>query len=160
MAEIEGLTCKTEQEIEEARVRLLGKKGSVTALFEEFRTVAPELKREFGQKLNVLKNTAAAKIEALKEAAAENPAAGTAAFDYTMPGDPVSLGSRHPVSIAREEIVNILRNYAEIRKRDAAQNNDDNRRFYISSLPSEDYPKILRAVERVVERDETLKKFF
>ena len=74
MAEIEGLTCKSEQEIEEARVRLLGKKGSVTALFEEFRTVAPELKREFGQKLNVLKNTAAAKIEALKEAAAENPA--------------------------------------------------------------------------------------
>ena len=55
MAEIEALSCKTEQEIEEARVRLLGKKGSVTALFEEFRTVAPELKREYGQKLNVLK---------------------------------------------------------------------------------------------------------
>ena len=66
MAEIEALSCSTEQEIEEARVRLLGKKGSVTALFEEFRTVAPELKREFGQKLNVLKNAAAAKIEALK----------------------------------------------------------------------------------------------
>ena len=64
MAEIEGLTCKSEQEIEEARVRLLGKKGSVTALFEEFRTVAPELKREFGQKLNVLKNTAAASLSA------------------------------------------------------------------------------------------------
>ena len=111
MAEIAGLTCKTEQEIEEARVRLLGKKGSVTALFEEFRTVAPELKREFGQKLNVLKNTAAAKIEELKEAAAESPAAGAAAFDYTMPGDPVQLGSRHPVSIAREEIVGIFRKF-------------------------------------------------
>ena len=61
MAEVAGLSCKTEQEIEEARVRLLGKKGSITALFEEFRTVAPELKREYGQKLNVLKNTAAAK---------------------------------------------------------------------------------------------------
>ena len=59
MAEIEALSCKSEQEIEEARVRLLGKKGSITALFEEFRTVAPELKREFGQKLNILKNTAA-----------------------------------------------------------------------------------------------------
>ena len=47
MAEIEALSCKTEQEIEEARVRLLGKKGSVTALFEEFRTVAPELKRVY-----------------------------------------------------------------------------------------------------------------
>ena len=81
MAEIEALSCKTEQEIEEARVRLLGKKGEVTRLFEEFRTVAPEQKREFGQKLNVLKNTAAAKIEALKEAAAESPAGGAAAFD-------------------------------------------------------------------------------
>ena len=111
MAEIAGLSCKTDQEIEEARVRLLGKKGEVTKLFEEFRTVAPELKREFGQKLNVLKNAAAAKIEELKEAAAESPAAGTAAFDYTMPGDPVALGSRHPVSIAREEIVGIFRKF-------------------------------------------------
>ena len=111
MAEIEGLACKNEQEIEEARVRLLGKKGEVTKLFEEFRTVAPELKREFGQKLNVLKNAAAAKIEELKNAAEENPAAGQAAFDYTMPGDPVSLGSRHPVSIAREEIVGIFRKF-------------------------------------------------
>ncbi len=111
MAEIAGLTCKTEQEIEQARVRLLGKKGEITALFDEFRTVAPELKREFGQKLNVLKNTAAAKIEELKEAAAESPASSAAAFDYTMPGDPQPLGSRHPVSIAREEIVGIFRKF-------------------------------------------------
>ena len=111
MAEIAGLTCKTEQEIEQARVRLLGKKGEITALFDEFRTVAPELKREFGQKLNVLKNTAAAKIEELKEAAAESPASSAAAFDYTMPGDPAPLGSRHPVSISREEIVGIFRKF-------------------------------------------------
>ena len=69
MAEINDLKCKKEQEIEEARVRLLGKKGEITRLFEEFRTVAPELKKEFGQKLNILKNTAAAKIEELKNAA-------------------------------------------------------------------------------------------
>jgi len=47
MAEVAGLSCRTEQEIEQARVRLLGKKGEITALFDEFRTVAPELKREF-----------------------------------------------------------------------------------------------------------------
>ncbi len=111
MAEIATLSCKSEQEIEQARVRLLGKKGEITALFDEFRTVAPELKREFGQKLNVLKNTAAAKIEELKEAAAEAPETGAASFDYTMPGDPVQLGSRHPVSIAREEIVSIFRKF-------------------------------------------------
>ena len=46
------LRCKTEKEVEEARVRLLGKKGEITRLFEEFRTVAPEMKREFGRSLN------------------------------------------------------------------------------------------------------------
>ena len=72
LAEIEALNCKAENEIEEARVRLLGKKGEITKLFEEFRTVAPEMKREFGQKLNQLKTAATAKIEALREAAHES----------------------------------------------------------------------------------------
>ena len=66
LAEIKELKCKTEKDIEDARVRLLGKKGEITKLFEEFRTVAPELKKEFGQKLNVLKKEATAKIEELK----------------------------------------------------------------------------------------------
>ena len=111
LEQVNSLSCKTEQEIEEARVRLLGKKGEVTRLFEEFRTVAPELKKEFGQKLNVLKNTAAAKIKELKGSVSENTQSGEASFDYTMPGDPVALGSRHPVSIAREEIVGIFRKF-------------------------------------------------
>ena len=110
MAEIEALQCKTEAEIEEARVRLLGKKGEITALFEEFRSVAPELKREFGQKLNQLKNAAAAKIEAIKETLATTSTASSS-FDATMPGDPYLLGSRHPVSIVRKEIVDIFRKF-------------------------------------------------
>lgn len=77
LEQVNSLSCKTEQEIEEARVRLLGKKGEVTRLFEEFRTVAPELKKEFGQKLNVLKNAAAAKIEELKGAVSENTQSGS-----------------------------------------------------------------------------------
>ena len=69
MAEIAGLKNLKEQEIEALRVRLLGKKGEITALFDEFRTVAPEMKREFGQKLNVLKQAATSKIEELKSSA-------------------------------------------------------------------------------------------
>ena len=46
-AQLEGLKCKTGKEVEEARVRFLGKKGEITKLFEEFRTVAPEMKKEF-----------------------------------------------------------------------------------------------------------------
>lgn len=111
LAELKELKCKTEKDIEDARVRLLGKKGEITKLFEEFRTVAPELKKEFGQKLNVLKKEATAKIEELKAQAAASGAASSDSFDATMPGDPIPLGSRHPVSIARQQIVNIFRKF-------------------------------------------------
>ena len=109
--ELKALQCKTEKEVEEARVRLLGKKGEITQLFDEFRTIAPELKREFGQKLNILKKDAAAKIEELKAAAAASGTAAGSGDDVTMPGEPHTLGSRHPVSIAREQVVNIFRKF-------------------------------------------------
>jgi len=112
LAEIADLKCQKEQEIEEARVRLLGKKGDITRLFEEFRTIAPEQKREFGQKLNQLKNAAAARIEELKaQAEAMASSAASASTDLTAPGDEEQLGSRHPVSIVREEIVQIFRKF-------------------------------------------------
>jgi len=111
-AEIAALKASGLQEVEEARVRLLGKKGSITALFEEFRTVAPELKRELGAPLNRLKTAAAAKIEELREQAESAGGAGAASGeDLSMPGDPYALGSRHPVSIVREEIVEIFRKF-------------------------------------------------
>jgi len=109
--ELNELKCKTQKEVEEARIRFLGKKGSVTALMDQFRTVAPELKREFGQKLNELKKAAAAKIEELKETAGAAEAASAPKEDLTMPGDSFELGSRHPVSIVRQEIVDIFRKF-------------------------------------------------
>ncbi len=109
LQEIEELKAKREQEIEEMRVRLLGKKGEITQLFDQFRNVPSEQKREFGQKLNQLKNAAAAKIEALKEALASSDEATVASFDVTKPGDVFELGTRHPISITREEIINIFK---------------------------------------------------
>ena len=111
LADIESLVCKTDKEIEEARVRLLGKKGEITGLFEEFRNVAPELKKEYGRQLNQLKNAALAKIEALKASVEDNASSSASSFDLTMPGEPFTLGSRHPVSIVREEIVSIFRKF-------------------------------------------------
>ena len=67
--ELKALNAKTAKEVEEARIRFLGKKGSITALFEEFRTIAPEYKKLYGKALNVLKQDAIAKIEELREAA-------------------------------------------------------------------------------------------
>jgi len=112
IAEIGELKCKTRKEVEEARVRFLGKKGEVTALFEEFRTIDKEKKKEFGRILNELKQTAAAKIEELKATAGGDIVGSEEkAADLTLPGDSLPLGSRHPVSIVREEIVDIFRKF-------------------------------------------------
>ncbi|MBQ9548001.1 MAG: phenylalanine--tRNA ligase subunit alpha [Bacteroidales bacterium] len=110
-AELAALKCKTQKEVEEARVRFLGKKGEITALFEEFRTVAPEFKKEFGRTLNELKQKAQARIEELKAAAEQSGPSEGPAQDLSMPGDDFPLGSRHPVSIVRQEIVDIFRKF-------------------------------------------------
>lgn len=110
LTELSELKCKTDKEVESARVKFLGKKGEITLLFEQFRTIAPELKKEFGQKLNSLKKAAMAKVDELK-ATVETVGVSSDKTDVTMPGDSFELGSRHPVSIAREEIVSIFRKF-------------------------------------------------
>ena len=111
LAEINELKCKTQKEVEEARVRLLGKKGEVTRLFEEFRTMDKERKKEFGRSLNELKQAAQNKIEEYKNSIGEEANAAGPKEDLTMPGDAFELGSRHPVSIVRQEIVDIFRKF-------------------------------------------------
>ena len=109
--ELADLKATTAKEAEEARIRFLGKKGEITALMEQFRSVAPELKREYGQKLNELKKAANARIEELKFAVEENEVASAPKEDLSMPGDAFPLGSRHPVSIVRQQIVDIFRKF-------------------------------------------------
>ena len=111
LAQVAELKAANAKEVEEARVRFLGKKGEITKLFEDFRTCSPDLKREFGRKLNELKQAAAAKIEELKEKTASSATAEGPKEDLSMPGTPFALGSRHPVSIVRQEIVDIFRKF-------------------------------------------------
>ena len=111
LAELKGLQCKTQKEVEEARVRFLGRKGEITALFEEFRTVDKEMKREFGRTLNELKNAAQETIDRLRDNIGEEGGSEGPKQDLSMPGDPLELGSRHPVSIVRQEIVDIFRKF-------------------------------------------------
>ncbi len=111
LAQVADLKCKTAKEVEEARVRLLGKKGEITRLFEEFREYAPELKKEFGRTLNELKQAAAAKIEELKATVGSEQASAGPRQDLSMPGTPFELGSRHPVSIVRQQVVDLFRKF-------------------------------------------------
>lgn len=63
-------------------------------------------------------------------------------------------------NMSKDEVNAVLKAYVDSRKRDEAQNRDTNRRYYLSSLPSEDYPRITKAMERIISRDESLKKYF
>ena len=107
MAEIASLAAKNADEAEALRIKYLGKKGEVTNLMNDFRNVPAEQKRELGQKLNVLKTAAQDKINELKEAAEVQKNAGSS-VDLTRTPYPVSLGSRHPLTIVKNEIVDIF----------------------------------------------------
>lgn len=106
-AEIEALEAKTPQDVEALRIKYLSKKGVVSELMADFRNVPAEQKRELGQKLNELKNLATDRLNALREAleTADNTAAD---IDLSRTAAPMPLGTRHPLSLVRNEIVSIF----------------------------------------------------
>lgn len=107
ISEIEDLRTNRLDEIEELRIRFLSKKGEITTLFNEFRNLPAEDKRVIGQKLNELKTFAQDKIHSLKEQAGR--LAETAEkFDLTRTADPIQIGTRHPLSLVKNEIVDIF----------------------------------------------------
>lgn len=106
-AEIEGLTASGKEEVEALRIKYLSKKGEVSLLFNDFRNVPNEQKKEIGQALNTLKNLATDKINALRENA-ESGASETAAIDLSRSSAPTPLGNRHPISLIRNEIISIF----------------------------------------------------
>lgn len=105
---VEEFKPEAEAEIEEFRIKILGRRGEMNDLMEEFKTVPSEMKREFGQKLNQLKNFAQDKIEELQaEMQRASVERAISIDDMTRPGSADVLGSRHPISVLRREIVSI-----------------------------------------------------
>lgn len=107
MAEVAALEAKSAEEAEALRIKYLSKKGAITTLMADFRNVPPEQKKEVGMRINELKNAALEKINALKEAATVQKTAGSS-IDLTRTPYPISLGSRHPLTIVKNEIVDIF----------------------------------------------------
>lgn len=101
-------TASNMQEVEEIKIKYLGRKGLMNQLFDEFKTVAPEQKRELGQKLNQLKVAVGEKLEELKSSVDVNSCRESGKPDLTLPGEPFLLGSRHPVSIIRGQMIEIF----------------------------------------------------
>jgi phenylalanyl-tRNA synthetase alpha chain len=107
--DINTLVANSKEQVEEYRIKWLSKKGEITQLFDDFRTVSPELKKEFGQKLNELKNKAQEKIGALKEQFESTNNNSDTNIDLTLPILPFTKsGARHPLSIVRQEIIDIF----------------------------------------------------
>lgn len=106
-AEIESLSPNDINEVEQLRIKYLSKKGEVSLLFNDFRSVPPELKKEVGKSLNELKNFATEKINSLR-ANLESAETLDPTLDLTRTATPIPLGSRHPLSIVREEIISIF----------------------------------------------------
>ncbi len=105
--EIENVIASSKEEVEELRLKYISKKGSINQLFEDFKTVSPEQKKEIGQAINTLKNFALEKINTLKESF-EALSNGDSGLDLTRPGDSVKLGTRHPLSLVKNEIIAIF----------------------------------------------------
>lgn len=107
-AEIADLKAQKADEVEALRIKYLSKKGEVSALFDEFKTVAPELKREMGQRLNELKTLAQDRIAELKVQAAAANVVAKEETDVTRPATSAPIGGRHPISLVKNEIVEIF----------------------------------------------------
>ena len=105
---IQALTASTPTEVEELRIKYLSKKGLIASLFNDFRTVPADQKKEMGQLLNRLKDLATDTINGLRDALSSKDEL-PAGLDLTRTPSPIPMGTRHPLSLVREEIVDIFR---------------------------------------------------
>ncbi len=107
LKQVQEMHASNADELEALRVKYLSKKGEITALFGEFRNVQAEQKKEIGMQLNELKTLAQQRLDTLKEQFEANRQRAEKQ-DLTRTPDPIALGTRHPISLVREEIIDIF----------------------------------------------------
>ena len=108
--QISSYQITNKEELEQFRIAFIGRKGIIGDLFDQLKTVAPEQRREVGQQLNQLKNQAQERFDQVQEQleqAQESQGSGSS-FDFTLPPVPNTLGTRHPISVVREEMIRIF----------------------------------------------------
>ncbi|MBU2928128.1 phenylalanine--tRNA ligase subunit alpha [Winogradskyella psychrotolerans] len=108
IAEAEAFKAQSKEEVEAFRIKYLGSKGHLKAFYGELKNVANDQKREFGQIINELKNTAEAKVNHLKETLESQEEDKGIYGDLSRPGEPIAIGARHPISIVKNEIIDIF----------------------------------------------------
>ena len=106
--EVHLFKATSKAEIETFRIKYLGSKGVLKGLFSEFKNVDAELRKEFGQALNTLKKTAEDKVVFLNNALEDSGGEKKIYGDLTRPSEPIQLGSRHPISLVKNKIIDVF----------------------------------------------------
>ena len=108
LLEVETFQSNDPTEIENFRIKFLGKKGILTGLFASFKKVPNDQKKAFGQQLNALKIAATNKLEESKKSSGAKSSNPESAIDFSRPGQPIDVGSLHPISILRNQVIDIF----------------------------------------------------
>lgn len=132
LIEVEQFHSTSKDEIEKFRIHYSGKKGILNDLFDKFKEVPNEQKKEFGQEINTLKQAVAQKLEDLKNAIATNLVVEKE--DLTRPAFPLELGTRHPINLVRNRIIEIFKSIG-FAVADGSEIEDDWHNFSALNMP-------------------------
>ena len=157
LQEVANLTAGSADEVEQLRIKYLSRKGILNALMAEFRNVAPEEKKAVGMRLNELKQAALTKINGLRDELDAHSGASDD-IDLTCTSYPVALGTRHPLSIVRNEIINIFSRMG-FTLADGPEVDDDKHVFtmlnFAADHPARDMQDTLYIADNILLRTQT-----
>ena len=108
LEKVNQFETKSSKELEAFRIKYLGSKGHLKQLFNDFKDVEPSLKKEIGQALNGLRTSATEKLNSIKSNLEETETLVGGIDDLTRPATPIELGSRHPISIVKQKIIDVF----------------------------------------------------
>ena len=131
--EVQKFHSQKKEEIEQFRIKFNGKKGILNDLFEQFKSVSNDQKKEYGQKINLLKQSISAKLEELVQSSSSQNV-GAEKEDLTRPGYPLELGSRHPINLVKNRITDIFKSIG-FAVADGPEIEDDWHNFTALNLP-------------------------
>ena len=108
IGDVKAFNASTKDEVEQFRIQYLGSKGILKDLFNDFKNVENDLKKDIGQALNQLRSAATEKVNELKDSFESTTESENFYGDLTRPSEPINLGARHPISIVRNQIIEVF----------------------------------------------------
>jgi phenylalanyl-tRNA synthetase alpha chain len=106
--EAKAFNTKNKEALEQFRIKYLGSKGLLKELFNEFKNIPNEQKKDFGQVINTLKAVAEEKVKAIQDELESQEQISSIYGDLSRPGEPLEIGSRHPISLVKNQIIDIF----------------------------------------------------